>query len=112
MSYALSFRRPKETKPFLTLSLLEMLIILRVLPVTSPCEAVLGEETVAKVSLHNLVGKILRAVNVRTGGGGFDDGTPIPLADKRIVKRVDVDGHAPAMARQTPGAGDKTEIEG
>ena len=89
-----------------------MLVILGVLPVASPRESVLLEEADAQVTPLNLVGKRLRPIGIRLRVFGRHQRASSPLADVRIVKRIDVDGHAPAMTREASGTGDKTEVEG
>ena len=70
---------------YLKLPLLKMLVILRTLPVASPREAVLLEQTVAEVALHYLVGKVLRTVDVGSGIAGINPGTAFAMLDQWII---------------------------
>ena len=49
-----------------------MLVVLIGFPITAPTETVLFEQSAAKVTTHNLVGKLLCAVAIWLGGSGLD----------------------------------------
>lgn len=89
-----------------------MLVILGVLPVTSPRESVRLEEPMAEVSPLYLVGMLPAAVGILLAIVGRDQRTASPLADEGVIARIDVDGHAGAMSGHDSGTRYTTEVEG
>lgn len=86
---------------------LKMLIVLCVVPVAAPSEAVLGKETIAQIVLINFIGEVLTAVSVSFTSGGRDIGVSVSgfvKDDIRVVVRVDVYGKAIGMLGKACGA--------
>ena len=89
-----------------------MLPVLHGAPGASPGEAVLEEETVEEVALHNLIGEGTGTVGIGNGSGRLYDATAIaPFTDVRVVEGIDVDSHPSGVLGELPGAGDATEAE-
>lgn len=80
---------------------LEMLIVLDGIPVATPFEPVLHEQTVAEVALRDLVLELLLAVDIGFTRSGLDkDGTVLLPAYTRVVERIDIDGKTTGMIRE------------
>lgn len=77
---------------------LKMLVVLHATPAATPTETVRFERLFAKVVVIDFVGELLATVNV-VGGCGRTDTRAF---DAGILKRVDVDGQAEGMLRESP----------
>lgn len=83
-----------------------MLVVFDTVPGAAPDEAVLCEETVAEVALHNLVGKVSGTVDVGLAIGGLDNHCAVfPVTDVGVVERVDVYCQSSGMIGEFFGAG-------
>ena len=89
-----------------------MLVILAVLPVTSPSESLRLEEAVAEVALFNHVNMMLAAVEIGACRSWFHHFLAVFLPFVvRVIERVDIDGKSLAVLRNGMGMRDEAEVE-
>ena len=78
-----------------------MLVVFLGIPVTSPTETMLYEETIRKVASSYFIGEQGPAIDIRLSRRRLHLERAVLLArDAGIVERIDVDGHSAGMLRQ------------
>ena len=80
-----------------------MLVILDRAPVTAPAEALGTEQATGQVVTGNLVGKSFVAVGITGGCGRLDDATAIAHLHTGVVQRIQIDGQALGVLRESRG---------
>ena len=99
-------------KPETSKILFKVLIIFLGAPIAAPRKAVRLEETIAEITLSNLIGMILAAVGILLACCRLDEsGTVAALADAGVIEWVDVDGHAHGVLGQALTARNGAEAE-
>lgn len=91
-----------------------MLIIFAGIPIAAPGKAVFDKETVAEVVFIDLVGKIQTAVGVNLTSCGRNIGIvrAVFVEDYiRIIERVDINGKAVGVLRETGSAVHDTVVK-
>ena len=81
-----------------------MLVVLRGIPITAPCEAALGKKAVAQIILVDLISEILTAVGIDFTAGWGDIVTSVSVPVKNhigIIVGVDIDGKSVGVFGQT-----------
>ena len=77
---------------------LKMLVVLHATPAATPAETVRFERLFAKVVVIDFVGELFASVHIVSGRGRTDARS----FDTGVLQRVDVDGHAEGMLRESP----------
>ena len=90
----------------------KVLVILAVLPVAAPLEAMLEKEPAAQVLTVDPVGEIRVPVQVGLAVGRLDGAPAVHDLRIGVVQRVDVHRQAEAVLRHPGGVGDVSEVEG